>query len=58
MASKLLAMSQELVNLALPTGSNWNAHWPGSATTTTGFCSWATNTSGLPYSVSALKIGK
>ncbi|MNN97411.1 hypothetical protein D3C81_2165690 [compost metagenome] len=58
MASTLLARSQELVNLALPTGSNWNEHWLGSAITVTGFFSWAMNTSGLPYSVNALKIGK
>ncbi|MNL13147.1 hypothetical protein D3C87_1340480 [compost metagenome] len=46
------------MNLALPTGSNWNEHWSGSATTVTGFFSCATKTSGLPYWVSALKIGK
>ncbi|MCY1185228.1 hypothetical protein D3C76_1201490 [compost metagenome] len=51
-------MSQELVNLALPTGSNWKAQRAGSATTVTGFFSWAANTSGLPYWVSAWKIGK
>ncbi|MNE84070.1 hypothetical protein D3C80_1809390 [compost metagenome] len=58
MASTVLARSQELVNLALPTGSNWNEHWSGSAITVTGLRSWAANTSGLPNWVSALKIGK
>ncbi|MNY60823.1 hypothetical protein D3C86_1974230 [compost metagenome] len=58
MASTVLARSQELVNLALPTGSNWNEHWSGSAITVTGFFACAANTSGLPYWVSAWKIGK
>ena len=52
------AMSHELVNCAEPTGSNWKLQRPRAATTATGFCSVARYMAGLPYFVSALKMGK
>ena len=40
-------MSQELVNLVVPTGLNWNEHSAGSAVTTTGDEAIAASSAGL-----------
>ena len=51
-------MSQELVNLAVPTGLNWNEQSAGSAFTTTCVLCWAACRAGLAAAVSALNSGK
>ena len=40
-------MSQEVLNFAVPTGLNWNAHSPGSAVTVTGELASAASSAGL-----------
>ena len=51
-------MSQELVNLTVPVGLNWNEHSFGSAVTITFELACAAASAGLAASVSALKSGK
>src|SRR5512133_3351393 len=51
-------MSQDDVNLRLPTGSNWNEQSSSEATTVTGLLFAASKIAGLAALVSALKIGK
>ena len=51
-------MSHELVNLAVPTGLNWNEHSLGSAMTVTGAVASARSSFGFTKCVSAAKIGK
>src|SRR6266542_5887980 len=58
LASQPLAMSQDDVNLRLPTGSNWNEQSSSEATTVTGLFWAASKMAGLAAFVSALKIGK
>jgi hypothetical protein len=43
-----LAISQELVNFAVPTGLNWKLQASGSAVTTTGLLLLASSSAGLP----------
>ncbi len=56
-ASVLLAMSQEEVNVVLPTGSNCSEHSEAAATTATGARDEACASAGLTASVSILKPG-
>src|SRR6185312_14174705 len=51
-------MSHEVVNLAVPTGLNWNEHSLGSATTVTGADASAASSFGLAKCVRPWKIGK
>src|SRR6478752_4503293 len=51
-------MSQEVVNLATPTGLNWNEHSLGSAITVTGADASAASSLGLVKCVRPWKIGK
>ena len=46
------------MNLAVPTGLNWNEHSAGSAVTVTGALASARSSFGLAKWVSAVKIGK
>src|SRR5690606_6489080 len=58
LASADLMMSQDCLNVALPTGSNWNAQRSGSAVTVTGAAATAASSAGLTLWVSALNVGK
>ncbi len=58
MARVVLAMSQEEVKAALPTGSNCREQVDGSATTTTGVFWLAAARAGLAYRVRRWKPGK
>ena len=51
-------MSHEVVNLATPTGLNWNEHSLGSAMTVTGAEASAASSFGLAKWVRPWKIGK
>src|SRR5512139_3208258 len=57
-ASQPFAMSQDEVNLRLPTGSNWNEQSSSFATTVTGLFCAASKIAGFAAFVSCLKIGK
>ena len=57
-ASAPLAMSQLLVNVAMPVGLNWKEQSFGSATTTTFTVSCARVSAGLAVSASILNTGK
>src|SRR5262245_61275486 len=51
-------MSQEVVNVAVPTGLNWNEHSDGSAMTVTGALANAASSFGFAKWVIPWKIGK
>ncbi len=51
-------MSQELVNLDVPVGLNWNEHWSLSASTVTLVVCCALASIGLAVAVMNLKTGK
>ena len=51
-------MSQEVVNLAVPTGLNWNLQSPGAAVTVARVVACAVASAGLAATVSALNSGK
>lgn len=54
----LLAMSQALVNFAVPTGSNCTAQVRGSVTTMTGVLRWASTMAGLAAEAIQCEAGK
>ena len=58
MTSALLAMSQALTNLAVPTGSNWAEQVAGSVSTTTGVRCCASTSAGLAASAIQCDAGK